>query len=504
MSEFMQRLLDPDELKIRWEEPYVSAALNRKLLPQGKGIFRGFIPVVNGNVVELHLDSVANDSVGVVETQNHYSVLIYLTRQVDFDFTGHGIFPVWIVLEATYDINTPTTGRILVVDGAQLKPWHTRICKIDSGLVIDLNERDEFLKFSTANPAPVGAASSPGTMNELPRRDHVHEGVHKIIAGSNVSVTPANGLGDVTIDVTLPPSGTPGHIIQDEGVDLFQRPKLNFIGQVITVQDDPGNNATKVIVGTGVPQTLFAGGSNVPGTSQFVAAADHVHAIAADGLPNSVGSVNSGGVSSVLARIDHVHAGVHKILAGTNITINPESGLGDVRVSATASRMVFFGTSGFVKLMGNYATSDGLPFPELDRVMRGRYYNTRYRNAQPGRSEENGTDMDGIGLHSQIFGYDATEGFYGDDGLVYVPNEATGVILRVYAHQVQGPEEGGVYFFMPGKQRPMAFVVSSITEFDEVIGISNTVMVPLASDGRLIIRTYRCYAAWIWIIGYII
>src|SRR4030067_2946823 len=37
-----------------------------------------------------------------------------------------------------------------------------------------------------------------------------------------------------------------GHIIQNEGTPLTTRPKLNFVGELVEVTDDAGNNATKV------------------------------------------------------------------------------------------------------------------------------------------------------------------------------------------------------------------------------------------------------------------
>lgn len=44
--------------------------------------------------------------------------------------------------------------------------------------------------------------------------------------------------------------GGGGHVIQDEGVSLAQRSKLNFVGAGVTVTDDTGNDATVVTVPT--------------------------------------------------------------------------------------------------------------------------------------------------------------------------------------------------------------------------------------------------------------
>ncbi len=48
-----------------------------------------------------------------------------------------------------------------------------------------------------------------------------------------------------------------GHVIQDEGVSLTQRTKLNFTGAGVTVTDDSGNDATVVAVSGGADATLI-------------------------------------------------------------------------------------------------------------------------------------------------------------------------------------------------------------------------------------------------------
>ena len=45
-------------------------------------------------------------------------------------------------------------------------------------------------------------------------------------------------------------SGGSGHIIQDEGTSKTARTKLNFIGAGVVVEDDAGNDATKVTIAT--------------------------------------------------------------------------------------------------------------------------------------------------------------------------------------------------------------------------------------------------------------
>ncbi len=42
--------------------------------------------------------------------------------------------------------------------------------------------------------------------------------------------------------------GGGGHIIQEEGVDLPQQARLNFIGDTVTAADNPANSRTNVTV----------------------------------------------------------------------------------------------------------------------------------------------------------------------------------------------------------------------------------------------------------------
>lgn len=62
-------------------------------------------------------------------------------------------------------------------------------------------------------------------------------------------------------------SGGSAHIIQEEGVSLTQRAKLNFVGSMITAADDSGNNATTVTVT--FPTITISGDASGSGTTSI-------------------------------------------------------------------------------------------------------------------------------------------------------------------------------------------------------------------------------------------
>ena len=68
-----------DVAKVRWREPFLSSAVNRKMLPMPIGVYRGFTPSVEpGEIIRLTPDGTTNDHVAVVEADGHYSASVPL------------------------------------------------------------------------------------------------------------------------------------------------------------------------------------------------------------------------------------------------------------------------------------------------------------------------------------------------------------------------------------------------------------------------------------------
>jgi len=89
-------------------------------------------------------------------------------------------------------------------------------------------------------------------------------------SGGSCSIAIASGTQWISLNSSSGGGGVSGHIIEDEGTPLPQRPFLNFVGSNVVVTDDVPNNSTVVTVSGGggniyngaSPSTLTVGGIN--------------------------------------------------------------------------------------------------------------------------------------------------------------------------------------------------------------------------------------------------
>jgi hypothetical protein len=485
MVDYITINLDQNELKMRWQEPYVTEGLNRKFVVLGKGIARGFNPVVNGQIIELHVDAVASDSVGVVETDAHYSITVYKTSQVDIDFTDLGDGNYWIVLEANYVIGSDTTGAVKVVNIPA--SYHVKVCKVTktgTTLTVSVTPTDRvyFLLRSDLTPEPIASSGDPGISSALARSDHTHEGVHRIIAGSNIVISPVDGKGDVIISSTGG-GGVGGHTIQNNGTSLPQRDNLNFVGPGITASDDAANNATKVrVITMGSPRDISAGDTAEEGIADELARRDHKHGVPVD-EPIAVGAANAEGSATTLARSDHVHEGVHKIVAGTGIQVNPSSGLGDVTVSVNNApgTIVPFGTAGVLLYLATFASNATKLVTVIDAPGNtGKTLQARWLKASAGgtRDIENNLIADGYIDRYKVAWWGMEEQ---NDGIVVIPPQVKGLLARILVEPAGQGDDGALVFHIPkeggGRFLPYAAFqtefASSVYAFD---GMSNFII----------------------------
>jgi hypothetical protein len=106
---------------------------------------------------------------------------------------------------------------------------------------------------------------------------------------------------------TLSTAGT--LIFQEEGADTSTRGKLNFIGPLVTLTDNAGQNRGDVTIATpSAPVASAVGDTQSTGTTSTVAAGDHRHAREAFGAVSATayGSAANGSATTV-SHSDHQH-----------------------------------------------------------------------------------------------------------------------------------------------------------------------------------------------------
>lgn len=148
MSVFDQKPLDQNYIKIRWQELYVSHALNRKDFgTKPRGIFSGFniVPVgyrtyriegTNPSGFDFHGVIGSGYNKGAFDTTSGYSIATFsdnfghetsvvippgsVSGTFDFDFTGEDNTKKIIAVDVEYLISNETKGNVLAVDASEV------------------------------------------------------------------------------------------------------------------------------------------------------------------------------------------------------------------------------------------------------------------------------------------------------------------------------------------------------------------------------------------------
>lgn len=137
MADLQSAVIDPSKIKVRWEEPYTSEAVNRGLTSVPRGVYRGFIPApqtVPDKTFRLAIDPTgggffADSALLYVDRVNGFALAVRDAAEPDFDmsarFTDGGgtqippageIWRVWA--DVDYTTSVPTTGEYHVtLDG---------------------------------------------------------------------------------------------------------------------------------------------------------------------------------------------------------------------------------------------------------------------------------------------------------------------------------------------------------------------------------------------------
>jgi len=258
MSIYPAQAVSSDKIKLRWREPYVSEAINKKFLGIPNGVYRGFTPTVVGDIIRLIPDTDSGDSVLNVESSGTdvAHTTIYETSNVDLDFAGHTVWPVFIVAESDYTIGSTTTAEFKTIDAQEIV--HT---VGGSPVTVDL---------STVT-APVNLPVRAGSFNLAVTLNGGAPGVITDDGAGTISGTGMTGTGTISYTtgaltgttLTLQASST--IILTYEwpavGLTLVKVCKVDKPAAVLTVDTSVPSNRHEPVAYAGVTVGYMPGGS---------------------------------------------------------------------------------------------------------------------------------------------------------------------------------------------------------------------------------------------------
>jgi hypothetical protein len=199
----------------------------------------------------------------------------------------------------------------------------------------------------------------------------INAGAGQTINGASSITLSVNGecaliriIGNTQYVAQLSASGATigGHIIQDEGVSLPQRPFLNFIGPGVVASDNPGTGKTDVTIGGGLITVTYAQLTTLANTNSLVVGSDYLITNAEFGslpiIPTSVvvSAITTNKVSlqgeGIFFNADYQAVGDYSGIPTFNInkgvwTALLVTGLGDVCIWSNFMYLNLTGSNGF-------------------------------------------------------------------------------------------------------------------------------------------------------------
>jgi len=119
--------IDITKVKTRWEEPYVSEAIDKMMSVLGKGVHHGFrMTSDGGQIVRLSHDTEYGDSLALILDENLGQAFEYREdTEATLDLTPVSAGTrAWVFLFVDYSVGVATTAEVRVADAAELaNPW---------------------------------------------------------------------------------------------------------------------------------------------------------------------------------------------------------------------------------------------------------------------------------------------------------------------------------------------------------------------------------------------
>ena len=134
MPSFPNFTFDKSFVRARFLEPTGSLAINTRQYGLPRGIYLGYDPQVTSGslVLKLKPDARLGFSMLKVAAQStRVQIDVISPADVELNFTGHTVFPVYVIGRADYQENVPTQGRVLTRATGPSGPQEVGICLVD-------------------------------------------------------------------------------------------------------------------------------------------------------------------------------------------------------------------------------------------------------------------------------------------------------------------------------------------------------------------------------------
>jgi hypothetical protein len=133
MPSFPTYTFDKSLVRARFLEPNGSSSINTRHYGLPRGVYLGYTPEVTAGSLILKLKpdprlGFSTLKVGAQSTRAQLDVIA--AGDVELDFTGHTVYPVYVLARADYKAGTPSQGRILTRTTGPSGPQEIVLCRI--------------------------------------------------------------------------------------------------------------------------------------------------------------------------------------------------------------------------------------------------------------------------------------------------------------------------------------------------------------------------------------
>lgn len=133
MASFPLINFDPDDIKIRYLEPFASEALDKRFLGLPLGVYEGFMPSAMSPLVNLATSSRGCSLVRVLSGISKTSLDIIIEADISLDFTGHDFDAsgdIYIVAKVNYLVGSPSTAQVITTNAAPIGNTEIGIARV--------------------------------------------------------------------------------------------------------------------------------------------------------------------------------------------------------------------------------------------------------------------------------------------------------------------------------------------------------------------------------------